>query len=124
MIPLGSNPSPELPEEAKRIIAAGLGKAEIEFVASLTSPLFWVTRTDEGEKFKNGSAFFLDTGDRIFGVTAGPRCGGVLQGHSHENKQSQQQSRGCVGVGDGRDRRVARMSQRSYRPGRPTNLSP
>ena len=53
------------------MIAAGLGKAEIEFVASLTSPLFWVLRTDDGDRFKNGTAFFLDTGERIFGVTAG-----------------------------------------------------
>jgi hypothetical protein len=52
--------------------------------ASLRAPLFWVNRTDEGEKFKNGSAFFLDTGDRIFGGRRRLRCGGVLQGHSHE----------------------------------------
>lgn len=50
---------------------AGLGRAELEFVASLTVPLFWVERQPSGDfRVRNGSAFFLDTGERLFGVTA------------------------------------------------------
>ncbi len=39
-----------------------LGKAEIEFAASVTAPLFWVLRDHSGERIKNGSVFFLDAG--------------------------------------------------------------
>jgi hypothetical protein len=38
-------------EEAKAIMKAGLGKAELEFVTSLTVPLFWVYR--EGTRFRS-----------------------------------------------------------------------
>ncbi len=47
-----------------------LGKAEIEFAASVTAPLFWVQRSSLGEVLKSGSAFFLDTGTAVFAVTA------------------------------------------------------
>ena len=55
-----------LPEIAE----ADLGKAEIEFAASVTAPLFWVLRDSSGERIKNGSTFFLDTGHALFAVTA------------------------------------------------------
>jgi len=48
----------------------GLGKAEIEFAASVTAPLCWVLRDCSGERTKNGSVFFLDTGVAVFAVTA------------------------------------------------------
>ena len=47
-----------------------LGKAEIEFAASVTAPLFWVLRDGAGERIRSGSAFFLDTGESLFAVTA------------------------------------------------------
>jgi hypothetical protein len=57
-------------DEAKAIMKAGLGKAELEFVTTLTAPLFWVYRDGAGFRARNGSAFFLDTGSGPFGVTA------------------------------------------------------
>jgi hypothetical protein len=48
----------------------GLGKAEIEFAASVTAPLVWVLRDSAGDKIKGGSAFFLDTTAATFAVTA------------------------------------------------------
>lgn len=46
-------------------------KAEAVFVASLTVPLFWVIRDENGRiKPRNGSAFFLDAGNGPFAVTA------------------------------------------------------
>ena len=55
-----------LPEIAEK----DLGKAEIEFAASVTAPLCWVLRDCSGERMKNGSVFFLDTGEATFAVTA------------------------------------------------------
>src|SRR5260370_14262732 len=54
-----------LPEDAED----DLGKAVIEFAASVTAPLFWVLRDGLGENIKSGSAFFLDTGTAAFAVT-------------------------------------------------------
>lgn len=51
-------------------MAAGLGKAELEFVMSLTAPLYWIIREGHGYRVQNGSAFFLDAGEGIFAVTA------------------------------------------------------
>ncbi|MEQ1719456.1 MAG: hypothetical protein ABL907_26270 [Hyphomicrobium sp.] len=59
-------------DEAKRIMAVGLGRAELEFVTSLTTPLYWVIPAIDGAGLvaRNGSAFFIDTGAAVFGVTA------------------------------------------------------
>jgi hypothetical protein len=58
-------------EEAKAIMKAGLGEAELRFVTSLTAPLYWINRTADGKyKARNGSAFFLNAGEGAFGVTA------------------------------------------------------
>lgn len=71
MIEYASEPSEEKIHEAIAVIVNGLGKAELEIVASYTSPLFWILRNPNGdEQVKQGSAFFLDTGERIFAVTA------------------------------------------------------
>lgn len=51
-------------------MAAGLGQAELEFVLSLTAPLYWIIRGTEGYRVRNGSAFFLNTGEGVFAVTA------------------------------------------------------
>ncbi|MGA9754388.1 MAG: hypothetical protein WBV23_04520 [Desulfobaccales bacterium] len=57
--------------EAKEIMKGGLGKAELEFVTSLTAQLYWIIKEgDSGLKVRNGSAFFLDAGEGPFGVTA------------------------------------------------------
>jgi len=64
-------PDASVIEEAIAVIRGGLGKAELEFVASITAPIFWVLRDRTGnELIKNGSLFFLDAGEGIFAVTA------------------------------------------------------
>jgi hypothetical protein len=58
-------------EEAKAIMAGGLGKAELEFVTSLTAPIFWLLPgPDRKFQARNGSAFFLDADAALFGITA------------------------------------------------------
>jgi hypothetical protein len=58
-------------QEARAIMAAGLGKAELEFVASITAPLYWIIRQDAKQyRVRNGSAFFLDAGAGPLAVTA------------------------------------------------------
>ena len=48
-----------------------LEKFELNFTISVTAPLFWVIRQADGAYIaKNGSAFFLNTGNCLFGVTA------------------------------------------------------
>lgn len=58
-------------EQAKAIMGAGLGRAELETVTSFAAPLFWVIRdADKEPSVRNGTAFFLDAGHGVFGVTA------------------------------------------------------
>lgn len=58
-------------EEQARALMAVLGKAEAEFVRSLVVSLWWVIREEDGRlRPRNGSAFFLDAGAGVFGVTA------------------------------------------------------
>jgi hypothetical protein len=71
MTALEEVPDPSVIEEAIAVIRGGLGKAELEFVASLTAPLFWILRDGSGnEMMKTGSLFFLDAGKGAFAVTA------------------------------------------------------
>jgi hypothetical protein len=70
MIPLDAEPDPALEAEARALMASGLGKAEVEFASSITGAIFWVLRNDGIDRIKNGSMFFLDTGESMFGVTA------------------------------------------------------
>lgn len=71
MIPLDAEPDEALKKEAIALILAGLGEAELKIVASYTTPLFWILLNCNGkEMMKGGSAFFLDTGERVFAVTA------------------------------------------------------
>jgi hypothetical protein len=37
---------------------------------SVAAPLYWIVREDNGYRVRNGSAFFLNTGQRILAVTA------------------------------------------------------
>ncbi len=53
------------------VINRDLMKADLEFIVSLTAPLFWTLRDSSGnETVKGGSLFFLDTGEGVFAVTA------------------------------------------------------
>ena len=56
--------------EAVRIMAGGLGRAELELATSFAMPLYWIYREDDGYRVRNGTCFFLDTGQAVFGVTA------------------------------------------------------
>ncbi|MGB4057259.1 MAG: hypothetical protein WBK77_04165 [Alphaproteobacteria bacterium] len=57
--------------EVRRIMTAGLGRAELEFATSVCTPLFWVMREENGSvRVRNGTAFFLDAGEEVFAVTA------------------------------------------------------
>lgn len=58
-------------QEARAIMAGGLGRAELEFATSITAPLYWVIK-EAPRKYRvhNGSAFFLDAGEGLFAVTA------------------------------------------------------
>jgi hypothetical protein len=58
-------------DEARAIMAAGLGRAELEFATAVTAPLYWIIRgSDKRYRARNGSAFFLDAGEGPFAVTA------------------------------------------------------
>lgn len=58
-------------EGQARALMARLGRAENELCASLTAPLYWVIREGDGRyRTRTGSAFFLDAGEGVFGVTA------------------------------------------------------
>lgn len=62
---------PLITEAEARKIMRVLGEAENRFAASLTIPLYWVVREEDGGySARNGSAFILNTGERTFGVTA------------------------------------------------------
>lgn len=73
-------------EEAKKIMSAGLGKAELEFATSITAPLYWVIKEgDSNFKVRNGSAFFLDVGEGPFGVTANHVVDGLREDRTTKN---------------------------------------
>ena len=67
-------------EEGKAIIAGGLGRYELELVTSWCTPLYWAVRDGPRTvRSRNGTAFFLDAGEGLFGVTA---CH-VIDGWTH-----------------------------------------
>lgn len=71
MLPLDAEPDEAEKQQITALILAGLGEAELKIAASYTAPFFWILRSSDGsEMMKGGSAFFLDTGEAIFGVTA------------------------------------------------------
>lgn len=58
-------------DEAKAIMHGGLGRCELELVTSFCAPLYWAVRShDQKIRSRNGTAFFLDAGQGVFGVTA------------------------------------------------------
>jgi hypothetical protein len=61
----------EVTEDQARTIMSVLGRAEGEFAASASVPIFWIIRDRERQhRARNGTGFFLNTGARLFGVTA------------------------------------------------------
>lgn len=71
MIPYDAEPNESMKAAAVEMVRAGLGEAELRIVASYTTPFYWVLRDRDGtQQFKGGSLFVLDTGRRVFGVTA------------------------------------------------------
>ncbi len=72
--------------DARRIMAGGLGRAELEFVTSVCAPLYWIIREADGSRrVRNGTAFFLNAGEGIFAVTADHVMVGLDQDRSqHE----------------------------------------
>jgi hypothetical protein len=59
-----------------------LGTAEIEFVGSLTAPIYWAVRDGHGrESISGGSIFFLNTGANLFAVTAAHVITACLEAH-------------------------------------------
>jgi hypothetical protein len=58
-------------EEAKTIMAGGLGEFELRLVTSFCVPLAWREHGEHGAIVpRSGTAFFLNTGERVIGVTA------------------------------------------------------
>jgi hypothetical protein len=58
-------------EQEAREIARRVGKAAGEFAVTIVAPLYWVGRNADGTFYtRNGTAFFLQTRDALFGVTA------------------------------------------------------
>jgi hypothetical protein len=58
-------------QEAKAIIAGGLGDYELRRVAAYCAPLYWAVGDDSGNwRSKNGTVFFLNAGAGVFAVTA------------------------------------------------------
>jgi hypothetical protein len=59
------------PQDQQAVITSGLGRVELELINSFNAPLFWTIRRDNGAVgYRNGTAFFLDAGQGLFGVTA------------------------------------------------------
>ena len=58
-------------EEGNAIMRGGLGRFELELVTSFCTPLYCAIR-DQNKTIcsRNGTAFFLDAGNGLFGVTA------------------------------------------------------
>jgi hypothetical protein len=74
------------PEEAKAIMSGGLGDYELELVASYCAPLYWAIRDQRGGfGSHNGTAFFLDVGEGLFGVTACHVIDGWVASHASED---------------------------------------
>lgn len=68
---MSSDDTHTITEEQARAMMAVLGRAEGEFVVSLTAPIYWITRDEDGRRrVRNGSVFFLDAGKGPFAVTA------------------------------------------------------
>jgi hypothetical protein len=47
-----------------------LARAELEHVTFFCAPLCWHVQAPHGRSYRNGTAFFVNTGSAVFGVTA------------------------------------------------------
>ncbi len=74
---------------------------ELESVGSITAPLYWVFRdsTNKDDEMRNGSLFFLDTGEGVFAVTAAHVVEKCLEHSEHQTFQ-------CMIGGNGPNRTV------------------
>ena len=78
-------------DEARRVMAGGLGRAELEFVTSVCAPLYWIIREADGaQRVRNGTAFFLDAGAGVFAVTAAHVMTGLDQDRSEHKIEAVQ----------------------------------
>jgi hypothetical protein len=59
------------PEEALALAQGPLSGEVLRLAASYVQPLFWLTGPGAGGQIRNGTTFFLDAGQGVFGVTAG-----------------------------------------------------
>jgi hypothetical protein len=59
------------PEEALALAKGPLSGEVLRLAASYVQPLFWVTGPVGSGLIRNGTTFFLDAGQGVFGVTAG-----------------------------------------------------
>jgi hypothetical protein len=73
-------------QQARTMMAGGLGRAELEFATSITAPLYWIIRDSPRQyRVRNGSAFFLDAGEGLFAVTAHHVIEGLRRDSAAEN---------------------------------------
>lgn len=94
-------------EEAKAILRAGLGRAELEFITSITAPLYWVWQEGDRLQVRNGSCFFLDAGEGVFGVTAAHVIRGFQSARSEHARISCQIGTDAIFDIDGKNALIA-----------------
>jgi hypothetical protein len=87
MIPLGTKITDANRAEALRVFAAGLGNAEVEMIVGFALPFFWLVHSAEGQTPKSGTAFFLNIGKEVFGVTAAHVINAYLEDHKSGQTQ-------------------------------------
>jgi hypothetical protein len=72
-------------EDQRAIITSGLGKFELEMINGFNVPLFWTVRRADGSlRYRNGTAFFLNAGERPLGVTASHVIAGWMRSRAEE----------------------------------------
>jgi len=55
------------PQDQRAILDCGLGKFELKVINSFNLPLFWMVPNEDGtERYRDGTAFFLNAGARLF----------------------------------------------------------
>ena len=74
--------------EATKLMKGGLGRAELQFAASIVAPLGWVWRQDGKKCIRNGSTYFLDCGSGPFAVTAAHVLAGYREAKRAHGKVS------------------------------------
>jgi hypothetical protein len=76
-------------DEGRALIHGGLGEYELQLVISFCAPLGWRVQAENGDiHSRNGTAFFLDAGGGVFGVTASHVIEGWRQSRKIEDASS------------------------------------